>query len=45
MVVTNYDNMQWLAEQALNFDAVVFDELTRLKNPSGTRFKALLKVH
>ena len=44
VVVANYDNIQWLAEQALNFDGIVFDELTRLKNPSGTRFKALLKV-
>ena len=44
VVVTNYDNLQWLGTQALNFDAVVFDELTRLKNPSGERFKALLKV-
>ena len=44
IVVTNYDNIQWLAEQKLNFDAIVFDELTKLKNPSGTRFKALLKV-
>jgi SNF2 family DNA or RNA helicase len=44
IVVTNYDNIQWLAEQKLNFDAIVFDELTKLKNPSGTRFKALMKV-
>ena len=44
IVVSNYDNIQWLAEQALDFDGIVFDELTRLKNPSGTRFKALLKV-
>jgi SNF2 family DNA or RNA helicase len=44
VVVSNYDNIQWLAEQALDFDGVVFDELTRLKNPSGTRFKALMKV-
>ena len=44
VIVTNYDNLQWLAEQNLNFDGVVFDELTRLKNPSGTRFKAFLKV-
>jgi SNF2 family DNA or RNA helicase len=44
IVVSNYDNIQWLAEQALNFDAIVFDELTRLKNPSGTRFKSLLKI-
>jgi SNF2 family DNA or RNA helicase len=44
IVVTNYDNIQWLAEQKLNFDAIVFDELTKLKNPSGTRFKALFKI-
>ena len=45
IVVTNYDNIQWLAEQDLSsFDAVVFDDLTKLKNPSGTRFKALHKV-
>ena len=45
VVVTNYDNIQWLAAQDLSsFDAIVFDELTRLKNASGTRFKALLKV-
>jgi len=45
IVVTNYDNIPWLAEQDLStFDAIVFDELTKLKNPSGTRFKALHKV-
>jgi SNF2 family DNA or RNA helicase len=44
VVVTNYDNLQWLAGQTLNFDGVVFDELTRLKNPSGARFKAFAKV-
>jgi SNF2 family DNA or RNA helicase len=45
MVVTNYDNLQWLAEQDLSsFDGIVFDELTKLKNPSGARFKALNKV-
>ena len=44
VVVINYDNIQWLAQQEMNFDGVVFDELTRLKNPSGTRFKALSKV-
>lgn len=45
VVVTNYDNLQWLAEQDLSrFDGVVFDELTKLKNPSGARFKALAKV-
>jgi hypothetical protein len=35
IVVSNYDNIQWLAEQALDFDAIVFDELTRLKNPAA----------
>ena len=44
IVVTNYDNIQWLAKQELDFDAIVFDELTRLKNPSGARFKALNKI-
>jgi SNF2 family DNA or RNA helicase len=44
VMVINYDNLQWLAELNMNFDGVVFDELTRLKNPSGTRFKAFLKV-
>jgi SNF2 family DNA or RNA helicase len=44
VVVTNYDNIQWLAEQGLDFNGIVFDELTKLKNPSGTRFKALNKV-
>lgn len=45
IVATNYDNIGWLAEQDLSsFDAIVFDELTKLKNPSGTRFKTLLKI-
>jgi len=45
IIVTNYDNIQWLADQNLgHIDAVVFDELTKLKNPSGARFKALNKV-
>jgi SNF2 family DNA or RNA helicase len=44
VVVINYDNLQWLAEQSMDFDGVVFDELTKLKNPSGARFKALHKI-
>lgn len=45
IVATNYDNLQWLALQDVSsFDGIVFDELTRLKNPSGARFKALMKV-
>ena len=41
VVVTNYDNLKTLPH--MDFDGVVFDELTRLKNPSGVRFKALHK--
>ena len=41
-VVVNYDNLDKLPDG--DFDGVVFDELTRLKNPSGKRFKALLKI-
>jgi SNF2 family DNA or RNA helicase len=44
IIVSNYDNIPWLAEQSLDFDAIVFDELTKLKNSSGVRFKALNKV-
>jgi SNF2 family DNA or RNA helicase len=45
VVVINYDNIQWLTDQDLSsFDGIVFDELTRLKDPSGKRFKALHKV-
>jgi len=45
VVVTNYDNIQWLADLDLSdFTGVVFDELTRLKDPSGKRFKALEKA-
>jgi SNF2 family DNA or RNA helicase len=43
VVVTNYDNLQTLPA-LVDFDGVVFDELTRLKNPSGKRFKALSKA-
>jgi hypothetical protein len=43
VVVINYENLAWLAGQRFDFDGVVFDELTRLKNPSGVRFKAILK--
>jgi SNF2 family DNA or RNA helicase len=42
IVVTNYDNLQRMPE--CDFDGVVFDELTKLKNPSGARFKALAKI-
>ena len=45
VVVINYDNLQWLSEYGMGgFDGIVFDELTKLKNPSGSRFKALNKI-
>ena len=44
VVVTNYDNLQTAPPDISSFDGIVFDELTRLKNPSGKRFKALEKV-
>ena len=43
VVVINYDNLDKLDTLA-DFDGIVFDELTRLKNPSGRRFKALEKL-
>jgi len=42
IVVTNYDNLQSLPS-AHSFDGVIFDELTKLKEPSGVRYKAVLK--
>lgn len=36
VTIATYDSLQWLAEQPdLFFDAVIFDELTRVKNPAG----------
>ena len=43
VIVLNYDNLQSL-HNLNGIDGIVFDELTRLKNPSGTRFKALSKL-
>ena len=43
VVVINYDNLDKLTSLK-GFDGIVFDELTRLKNPSGKRFKALEKL-
>jgi SNF2 family DNA or RNA helicase len=42
IVVTNYDNIPSIDPKG--FTGVVFDELTRLKNPSGKRFKYLAKM-
>jgi SNF2 family DNA or RNA helicase len=50
VIVINYDNLQWLADvcgvtnDGLLVDGLVFDELTKLKNPSGARFKAFDKI-
>ena len=51
VVIMNYENIQWFADKTdgrdltkIGFNVVVFDELTRLKNPSGQRFKALEKL-
>jgi SNF2 family DNA or RNA helicase len=43
VVVINYDNLQSLSDIKA-FDGIVFDELTKLKNPSGVRFKSLNKI-
>jgi len=43
VVVVNYDVLDVVGEDFGRFDGIVFDELTRLKNPSGKRFKALHK--
>ena len=49
VVIINYDNLQWLAKRCpdltlMSFGGVVLDELTKLKNPSGARFKAFEKI-
>ncbi len=46
VIVLNYDNLQWLADvcECAPVDGLVFDELTKLKNPSGARFKAFHKI-
>ena len=46
VIVINYDNLQWLADvcECAPVDGLVFDELTKLKNPSGARFKAFDKI-
>lgn len=42
IVVTNYDNITSLdLSNFTGFTGIVFDELTKLKNPSGKRFKHL----
>ncbi len=43
VVVANYDTIQSITDLS-SFDGIVFDELTRLKSPSGKRFKHLEKL-
>ena len=44
VVVSNYDNLDKLKDLS-SFDGVVFDELTRLKNQSGKRYKSFGENH
>lgn len=44
VVVINYENLDKIPGGIGPFDGIVFDELTRLKNPSGYRFKSLEKI-
>lgn len=53
VVIINYDNLQWLADSLIKggatlgkfgFKGIVLDELTKMKNPSGKRFKAFEKI-
>lgn len=45
MHLTSFENLQWLCDTFKPgdwpFDAIVFDEIGKLKNPKSTRFKAL----
>lgn len=55
VTVINYDNLQWLCDThpelltgnsfagQVPFDGLILDELTKLKNASGERFKALFR--
>ena len=52
--ITNYENLKWIAEtlqtyyvskdKPLPFDGVVFDEVSKMKNSSTDRVRALMKV-
>lgn len=47
IVVMNYDGIAWahkILAQGHNFDVVIFDELTRLKNHNSRRFKDLKPI-
>lgn len=45
--LTSFENLQWLCDSfepgEWPFDAIIFDEIGKLKNPKSARFKALKK--
>lgn len=44
VVVINFENLPWLFRETKlweSFDALVIDEISKLKNPGGSQFKAL----
>lgn len=43
IVITNYENLIWMLDQGIEFDMVVFDEITRMKSSQSKRFKAYIK--
>jgi len=44
VTIVNYDNLTWFLEtQVLDYDAIIFDELTGMKNWKSKRFKAYIK--
>lgn len=44
VTIINYENFAWFMENTeLDYDAIVFDELTAMKNWSSKRFKAYIK--
>lgn len=42
--VVNHDNLPWLAEQDIEFDGVIIDELSKFRKPGGAQYKALHKI-
>jgi SNF2 family DNA or RNA helicase len=45
-VVMNYDNLIWMIDTyggVHNFDGIIFDEVSRMKNPQGKRHKKIKK--
>jgi hypothetical protein len=43
VLCVNYENLPWLLEQPHGCDALVVDEITKLRTPGGVQFKALRK--